>query len=205
MEEQIVTTINGTLRTSFLDSSVSPVLCNSEIFDGCAMTSDNKTVSISRTVIVTEITPVTHVAEIMPLTEINSMTEIASVTPVTEMNPLTGMTPVTQLTPVTEITPMTETTPVKVRASNNQLQLTNEKPEGSSASINQATFVNNCSYVTLVVTIILVIGMMLVPLILYFTSLPSEDAVLSNFNLLDYKNCLVSYYYTPSYMYSYNV
>ena len=84
-------------------------------------------------------------------------------------------------------TSLIEISPVAIRASDNQL--TNKEK-----SINPVTIVNACSYVILVVVIILVIGLMLIPLILYFTSLPSEDATLSRFNLLDYKNCLVSCY-----------
>ena len=164
---------NGTMGTSLMDGPISPVPCSGEIFDRSAITSDNKTIDINRAIIsVTEITPVRKITPVTSVAEIDSVTEKTC-----EME--------------TEITPI-EIIPVEGRVSNNQLQSTIEKPKGSSASLNQVTFVSVCPYVTLVVVIILVIGIMLIPSILYFTSLPSEDAALSNFNLLDYKNCLVS-------------
>ena len=157
---------NRTMGTSLMDGPISPVPCSGEIFDGSATNSDNKTIGINRSIIsVPKITPVTSVAEIDSVTAKTCVME-TEITPVIE----------TEITPVIE----TEITSVEVRVSNNQLQLTNEKSKGSSASINQVTFVSVCSYVTLVVVIILVIGIMLIPSILYFTSLPSEDAALSN-------------------------
>ena len=64
--------------------------------------------------------------------------------------------------------------------------------EKSNSFKNPVIFINFCSYTTLVLVIALVVGLMLIPLILYFTSLPAEDTTLSSFNLLDYQNCLVS-------------
>ena len=87
-------------------------------------------------------------------------------------------------------TSLTEVSPMEIEASDSQL--TNNERSGSS--VNPVAFLSVCSYVVLVVVIVLVVGLMLIPLILYYASLPSEDAALSSFNLLDYENCLVSFH-----------
>ena len=79
--------------------------------------------------------------------------------------------------------PLTEIPPVETAASSDR-----HKEEIKSSVI----FINFCSYIGLVLVIALVVGLMLIPLILYFISLPAEDTTLSIFNLLDHQNCLVS-------------
>ena len=78
--------------------------------------------------------------------------------------------------------------PVETSDSNNQ-QTRNEK---SSDFVDQVTCLLVCSNSTFVIGVILVVGIMLTLIILYYTSMPSEYVILSSRIPLDHENCLVS-------------
>ena len=80
--------------------------------------------------------------------------------------------------------------PVEISDSNNQ----KTRKEKSSGFVDQVTCLLVCPNSTFVVAVTLVVGIMLTPIILYFTSIPSEYVTLSSINLLDHENCLVSCY-----------
>ena len=80
--------------------------------------------------------------------------------------------------------------PVETSDSNNQ----QTKKEKSSDFVDQVTCLLVCSNSTFVIGVILVVGIMLTPIILYYTSIPSEYVTLSSLIPLDYENCLVSWF-----------
>ena len=80
--------------------------------------------------------------------------------------------------------------PVETSDSNNQ----KTRKEKSSGFVDQVTCLLVCPNSTFVVAVTLVVGIMLTPIILYYTSIPSEYVTLSSINLLDHENCLVSHY-----------
>ena len=58
--------------------------------------------------------------------------------------------------------------------------------------VSKATCLRVCSNFVLVSGVVFVVGLLLIPLILYFTSLPSEYETLSSLDLLEYEDCSVS-------------
>lgn len=60
--------------------------------------------------------------------------------------------------------------------------------------VSQVTCLRVCSNFVLVIGVVLVVGLLLIPLILYFTSLPSDYETLSSLDLLEYEDCSVSCY-----------
>ena len=60
--------------------------------------------------------------------------------------------------------------------------------------VSQVTCLRVCSNFILVTGVTIVVGLLFIPLILYFTSLPSEYGTLSNLDLLEYEDCSVSCY-----------
>ena len=58
--------------------------------------------------------------------------------------------------------------------------------------VSKVTCLRVCSNFILVIGVVLVVGLLFIPLILYFTSLPSEYETLSSLDLLEYEDCSVS-------------